>query len=252
MISYVYGKNVGLAVIEGHKTIHKVYLSASVYSGQWKTLLEKYELDYEIVEKRQLDKLSNNANHQGIVLAIEEYKPCSLEELLAAVPADEWGLLVLLDGIEDPHNLGAILRNCDGAGAQGIIIAKHRRAPLNATVAKVSSGAIDTVKVAEVSNLTQAIKQLKKSGYWIIGCDGQGEDLYKQKFDLPIVMVIGAEGKGISRLIKKNCDYLSAIPMRGKVSSLNASVAAGITMYQIQHQRSLCQTRNGDYERNGK
>jgi len=252
MLSYVYGKNVGLAVIEGQKTIHKVYLSNSVYSGQWKTLIEKYELDYEIVDKRQLDKLSNNANHQGIVLAIEEFKTYDLEELLREVPENGLSLLVLLDGIEDPHNLGAILRNCDGANVQGVIIAKHRRAPLNATVAKVSSGAIDSVKVAEVSNLTSTVRQLKKAGYWIVGCDEKGGDLYQQKFDMPIVLVIGGEGKGISRLVKENCDYLLSLPMRGKVSSLNASVASGIAMYQIQHQRSLCQTRNGEYERNGK
>jgi len=252
MISYVYGKNVGLAVIEDHRTIHKVYLSSEVYSGQWKTLLERHKLDYEIVDKRQLDKLSDNGNHQGIVLAIEEYQTYGLAELLVVLPKDELSLLVLLDGIEDPHNLGAILRNCDGAGAQGVIIAKHRRAPLNATVAKVSSGAIANVKVAEVSNLTQAIKQLKKAGYWIVGCDAGGEDIYQQKFDMPIVLVIGAEGKGISRLVKENCDYLFSLPMRGKLTSLNASVASGIAMYQIQHQRSLCQTRNGDYVQNGK
>ena len=246
MLSYVYGKNVGLAVIEGHKTIHKVYLSAGVYSGQWKTLIKEHKLNYEIVDKRELDKLSDNANHQGIVLAIEEYGTCSLEELMAEKPHDGQSLLVMLDGIQDPHNLGAILRNCDGAAALGVIIAKHRRAPLNATVAKVSSGAIDSVKVAEVSNLNQAIRQLKKAGYWIVGCDAQGEDLYKQEYDKPIVLVIGAEGKGISRLVKENCDYLFSLPMKGKVTSLNAAVASGIAMYQIQHQRSLCQARNGD------
>ena len=239
MINYVHGKNVGLSLIENQQTIHKVYLSQNAYSGQWQALIEKYELDYEIVDKNRLDVLSNFGNHQGIVFAITEYQTISLAELLAAVPQEEMGLLVILDGVTDPHNFGAILRNCDGAGANGVIISKHNAAPLNATVAKVSSGAIDNVKVAKVTNLVTAIKELKDKGYWIIGCDETGTDLYSYKFDTPLVIIIGSEGKGISRLVKENCDYLVSIPMFGKVSSLNASAAAAVIMYQIQHQRSL-------------
>jgi len=240
MLSYVYGKNVGLSLIASEKTIIKIYISESVFSGQWQALIKKNKIDYEIVSKKKLDELSENANHQGIVFAIEQFVTYNLDELVKAVPKNELGLIVILDGIQDPHNLGAILRNCDGAKAHGVVIGKNRSASLNATVAKVSTGAIDTVKVAEVTNLVNTIKELKQLGYWIVGCETEGEDLYSYKFDTPIALVIGSESKGISQLVKKNCDYLVSIPMRGKVTSLNASVAAAIIMYQIQHQRNKC------------
>ena len=237
MISYLYGKNVGFSLIESHRKIQKVYLSEKVYSGQWQTIIKERKLDYQIVDNKTLDRLSEGGNHQGLVMAVEEYRTYGLDELLDSLPKEELGLLIMLDGVEDPHNLGAILRNCDGAGAQGVIIGKHRSAPLNATVAKVSTGAIDSVKIAEVTNLVDAIKYLKKQGYWIAGCEAEGESIYNFKFDVPLILVIGSEGKGISPLVKKNCDYLLSLPMRGKINSLNASVACGAVLYEAVRQR---------------
>ncbi len=239
MISYLYGKNVGLTLIENHREIHKLYLSKSAYDSKWQALIAQQNIAFELVDKQRLSALCGSDKHQGVVIAVKEYSTYSLEELLQAVPEDQLGLLVILDGIEDPHNLGAILRNCDGAGAQGVIIAKRRSAPLNATVAKVSSGAIDSVKVAAVSNINNAIKFLKARGYWIVGCSGEGQDLYNFSFDTAVAIVIGAEGKGLSRLVKENCDYLISIPMAGTVRSLNAASASAVVLYQIQHRRSF-------------
>ena len=166
------------------------------------------------------------------------YKTWELEELLESVPQGKQPLLVMLDGLEDPHNLGAILRTCDCIRADGVIIGKHRNVRLTPTVAKVSTGAIDTVKVSVVTNLVQAIKYLKKQGYWVVGTDFENSRDYREgQYDVPLVLVIGSEGFGISSLVKKNCDYCVRLPMEGSVSSLNASVAAGILLYQIHAQR---------------
>ena len=248
MLSLVYGKNVGQRLMESKRTIHKIYITAKNFESELGDKIRQQKLPYEIVDNKFLDRLCELANHQGIALEVEEYQTCSLDELLASVPENELGLLIMLDGVVDPHNLGAILRNCDGAKAHGVIIGKHHRAPLNATVAKVSSGAIETVKVAEVSNLNQSIKTLKDQGYWIAGCEAKGENLYDFKFDTPLVLVIGSESKGISVLVKKNCDYFVSIPLAGQVNSLNAAVASGIIMYQVLRQRSLLKAKDGGYD----
>lgn len=179
-----------------------------------------------------------NGNHQGIAACIDDYKTWELEELLESIPQGKQPLLVMLDGLEDPHNLGAILRTCDCIRADGVIIGKHRNVRLTPTVAKVSTGAIDTVKVSVVTNLVQAIKYLKKQGYWVVGTDFENSRDYREgQYDVPLVLVIGSEGFGISSLVKKNCDYCVRLPMEGSVSSLNASVATGILLYQIHAQR---------------
>lgn len=183
--------------------------------------------------KESLDRLYPG-QHQGVVAYVAAYKYSDFEELFQE---EELPFIVVLDNIEDPHNLGAILRSCDGAGATGVIISKDRAVGLTSTVAKVSAGAIEHVKVARVTNISRAIEDLKKRGIWVAACDMDGE-LYTEK-DLtgPIAIVIGNEGKGISRLVKEKCDFSISIPMMGKINSLNASNAAAVLMYEIRRQR---------------
>lgn len=187
-------------------------------------------LSFKKVDKLFLDKLLRN--HQGVIAKIDGFKTYNLEEIINPVNTS---LIVMVDGLEDPHNLGAILRTADGAGVDGVIIPKNRSVKLNSTVAKVSTGAIFSVKSVEVVNLAQAIDKLKKYGYWIVGAEAgeKSVDYRSIKYDMPTVLVVGGEGKGISRLVSSKCDYLVKIPMKGKVTSLNASVSAGILMYEI-------------------
>jgi 23S rRNA (guanosine2251-2'-O)-methyltransferase len=236
MITYIYGKNVVMQMIKERKPIHQIFVTKSALEGL-KNIFQQNHLNYEVVDKTKLDQLTNFQVHQGIVVAVDEYQTYSVEHLVAQIPNGQLGLLVLLDGLEDPHNLGAILRTCDAIGAHGVIYGKHRSVSLGSTVAKVSTGAIDTVPVAEVTNLVQTIKYLKTQGFWIVGSDATGQDYRRFKYDTPIVLVIGSEGKGISRLVKEACDYMIKVPMIGTVTSLNASVAAAVMLYQIHQQR---------------
>ena len=173
-------------------------------------------------------------NHQGAVLEIEGYSYVDVDEIISN-PKGKYPFIVMLDGLEDPHNLGAILRTCDAGGVDGVIIGKNRSVHLNNTVAKVSTGAIEHVKVSEVTNLTTTIKYLKKQGYWIVGAEACDKSvLYTDiKYDMPVCLVIGSEGKGISRLVTENCDFLVKIPMVGHVNSLNASVSCSILIYEV-------------------
>jgi len=183
-----------------------------------------------------MDQLAQG-NHQGAMIEIDDFKTYTLNDILSGAKED--AILVLLDGLEDPHNLGAILRTADAAGIDGIILPKHRSVSLTPTVAKVSTGAIDTVKTTEVTNLNQTIKDLKKLGFWIYGTDiGKGAVDYRTvDYKGKIALVIGSEGSGISRLVRENCDFVVSLPMHGSVQSLNASVAAGILFYEILNQR---------------
>ena len=191
-----------------------------------------------VMNRRQMDKLLNASNHQGIAASIDDYKTYTIDEMIEAIPKGKLPLLIMLDGLEDPHNLGAILRTADCVNADGIIIGKHRSVQLTPTVAKVSTGAIDTVKVASVTNLSKTLVQLKKQGFWAVGADIENARDYREgQYDVPLVLVIGSEGFGISDLVKKNCDYMIALPMAGTVTSLNASVAGGILMYEIYSKR---------------
>ena len=190
------------------------------------------------VDRRRLEQLVSNAAHQGVVafLAAKEY--VDIEDILASVEAGEEPFLIILDEISDPHNLGAILRTADAVGAHGVVIPRRRSAPLTPTVAKSSAGAIEYVKVARVTNLPQTIDQLKKKGLWIIGAAPDGGELYwESRLDGPLGMVIGAEGKGLGRLVKERCDNLVHLPMLGQVNSLNASVAAAVLAYEVLRQR---------------
>src|SRR5690554_3495654 len=187
-------------------------------------------ISFQKVDKIFLDK--KMSNHQGVIAEIKEFKLYDLKEI---INPSKSSLIVMLEGLEEPHNLGAVLRTADAAGVDGIIIPKNRSVKLNSTVAKVSTGAIFSVKTVEVVNFVQTIEKLKAAGYWIVGAEAtvNSSDYRSIKYDMPTVLVIGSEGKGISRLVSSKCDFLVQIPMRGKVNSLNASVSAGILIYEI-------------------
>ncbi len=225
MAEIIYGKNVVLQALSSKRKVFNLY----VLEHNVHVLQKNNVVKYTVVSKKKLDQMTNSGVHQGFVAEVEDYKTYSLEEII-----QNNGLIVLLDGIEDPHNFGAILRSCDACGVDGVIIGKNRSVKLNATVAKVSTGAIDNVKVCEVTNLSQTIEQLKKRGYWVVGTDVRNAtDYRKMKVDVPLVIVIGNEGKGISQLVAKNCDYMVHIPMLGSVESLNASVSCALLLYNI-------------------
>lgn len=236
MAQYVYGKNVVQQILQDNKKINTLYISGDL--KQIEVLAKQKGVRVEKVDKKTLDKLSNQGNHQGVIASIDDYKTYSIEEILATIPSDRKGLLILLDEIEDPHNLGAVLRTADAVGADGVIIKKNNAVGLTPTVAKVSVGAIETVKVAVVTNCTQTLKALKQNGYWVVGTDMKNAQDYRQpNYDTPLVVVIGNEGKGITRLVKEECDYMVKLPMVGEISSLNASVACGILLYEVYNKR---------------
>ena len=184
--------------------------------------------------KNKLEQLSDNQNHQGVVLSTSPIEYATIDELFeVAEERDERPFFVMLDGIEDPHNLGSIIRTADATGVHGIIIPERRSASLSSTVSKASAGAVEHVKVARVTNLSQTIQELKERGLWVFGTDMKGTDYRQWNTDTPICIVIGNEGKGISRLVKENVDELVTIPMVGNVQSLNASVAASIMMFEV-------------------
>lgn len=226
MNNIVYGKNSFVEALNNGRIKKAYVLSDSFIIGR----LKKLNVDYEIVNKARLDYLSNNKNHQGLLGEVSEYKTFQLKDILKL----ENGLIVVLDGLKDPHNLGAIIRTCEAAGVDGIIYKKHNSVKVNDTVAKVASGALEYVKVVEVTNLVNAIKELKDNGYWVVGTDASAKDDYdKIDYNMNTVIVVGSEGEGISRLVQSECDFMVKMPMKGKINSLNASVAAGIMIYNV-------------------
>jgi 23S rRNA (guanosine2251-2'-O)-methyltransferase len=208
----------------------KLYLAA--HDPEIEKLAAAKRVPIQFIDKRTLEKMTKTDHHQGVAVEIKEYQTYSLAELTASTKGSH-GLLILLDELEDPHNLGAILRTADACGADGVIFKKDRAVGLTPAVAKVSAGAIDTVKCAAVTNLARTIDDLKKAGWWVVGTAMNGEDYRSLNYDFNTVLVIGNEGKGISRLVREKCDYVVTLPMRGKIQSLNASVSAGILMYEI-------------------
>lgn len=228
---YVYGKNTVREYVLNNKNIIKVFCNDK--TSELVNLAKRNNISVQIVDNNYLNNLVN-ARHQGIVAQIKDYKYYNLEDITNNMDK-KYPFIVMLDSLEDPHNLGAILRTCDAAGVDGVIIGKNRSVRLNDTVAKVSTGAIDYVKVVEVTNLTNTIKDLKKKGFWIVGAEAIDESKYydQMKYDMPTCLVVGSEGKGISDLVRKNCDFLVKIPMLGHVNSLNASVSCSILIYEI-------------------
>lgn len=234
-------------IITGRNAIREALRAGNVKSLSVLSRLEKdpvvkeargLNVPVKFVEDNELTRMAKNPSHQGFVAISKDLETVSLEELLLGAKSSKYPLLLMLDGIEDPQNLGAIVRTADALGVNGIIIKKRGEAPLNATVSKVSTGAINWVKVAAVTNLTQAINTLKDKGYWIVASDGEAKQNYDQvDYKCPICLIVGSEGFGISKLVLKNSDFIVKIPMVGHVNSLNASVSTAILTAEIQRSR---------------
>lgn len=235
------GRNAVLEAFRAGKTIDKLYVQDGCHDGAVNSITREARKQDTIicyVAKERLDQMSATGKHQGVIAQAAAYEYAELEEIFAK--AEEQGeepFVFLLDGIEDPHNLGAIIRTANLAGAHGVIIPKHRAAGLTATVVKASAGALNYTPVVKVTNLTQTMDELKKHGLWFVCADMDGELMYRQNLTGPIGLVIGNEGEGVSRLVRERCDYTTAIPMKGNIDSLNASVAAGVLAYEIVRQR---------------
>ncbi len=224
---YVFGKNVAEEVIKKNEKIKKAYIYKDFNDKNLISALQKLKISIVYCEKYELDKLANG-NHQGIILSIPNYEYCDPSEMISA----DDSLIVILDHIEDPHNLGAIIRTCEAAGVNGIIIPKDRSVLVNSTVMKVSAGALENVKIACVTNLNNTIKYLKDNGFWIVGTDMKGTSYDKIDYSGKTAIIIGNEGKGMSKLVRESCDFIASIDMRGTINSLNASVATGIVVFE--------------------
>ena len=235
------GRNAVLEAFRSGKTIDKVFVLEGCQDGPIKTILreaKKHGTMVKFVSKDRLDNMSETKKHQGVIAYAAAYNYATVEDILAK--AEENGeppFIFLSDGIEDPHNLGAIIRTANLAGAHGVIIPKNRAVGLTATVAKTSAGALNYTPVAKVTNLSATMKELKKQGLWFVCADMDGEVMYRQNLTGPIGLVIGNEGDGVSKLVRENCDFTASIPMKGDIDSLNASVAAGVLAYEIVRQR---------------
>lgn len=239
----IFGRNPILEALKSERsTINKILIAKDGQKGFSQEILKlakERKIPFQIVEKSHLDKMLPQKNHQGVVALVAAAEYVDWQDILArAKEKEEDPFIIMLDEIEDPHNLGAILRTADGAGAHGVIIPKRRAVPLTEGVAKASAGAVEHVPVARVSNLAQTMESLKKEGCWIVGTSLKGTSIYQQDLKGPLVIVIGNEGKGLGRLIEEKCDFLVNIPMQGKIQSLNASVAAGVIMYEVVRQRN--------------
>ena len=231
-LNLIYGKNPVIEAIRAKKAI-KVFVVNNFNDQKILSLIKDSHLNVVNISSLEMDKMCDGV-HQGVAAELKPYKTVSLEEIIIKAKKKEKKIIVMLDNISDPHNLGAIMRSADVFEASGIIIPKHNSVTLNATVAKTSAGAINYVPVAVVNNLNQAIKTLKDEGYWVVSTDGSAELSYSSiKYDFPVVIVIGSEGKGVSPLVLKNSDYIVKSPQYGHVNSLNASVAAGILLAEV-------------------
>jgi len=243
MADIIEGRNPVIEALKSGRTLNKILLARD--SGKHSTVAEilylsrSRRIPIEYVTKNIIDRLSITRAHQGVIAYVAAREYITLEDLITiSKERNELPLYCILDGIEDPHNLGAIIRTAEASGVHGVVIRSRRAVGLTAAVAKASAGAVEYLPVAKVSNISQAIETLKKSHTWVIGIDPAGEiDYSKVDFHLPTAIVIGSEGKGLADLVKKRCDYLVSIPMRGRITSLNASIAAALVMYEAFRQR---------------
>ncbi len=238
----IIGKNPVLHALQSGRSVNKVMVSEQINRQTERELhraAKKANTILQKVPKRKLDQLSKG-RHQGIIAYVAPYEYASIEAIFArATQKQEMPFLLILDELEDPHNLGAIIRTADATGVHGLIIPKHRAVGLTETVAKASAGAIEHVPVARVTNIAQTMDLLKQQGMWIIGTDEQGAKDYRTiEGDMPLALVIGNEGKGMTRLVKDKCDFMVSLPMHGNIPSLNASVAAGLLMYEVHRKRN--------------
>nr|WP_027209316.1 23S rRNA (guanosine(2251)-2'-O)-methyltransferase RlmB [Butyrivibrio hungatei] len=236
------GRNAVLEAFRAGKTIDRLFVLDGCKDGPVQTIMREAKKHKDtvvsFVKKERLDQLSETGKHQGVIAYAASYEYAEIEDILAKAAAkNEDPFVIILDGIEDPHNLGAIIRTANLAGAHGVIIPKHRAVGLTATVAKASAGALNYTPVAKVTNIVKTIEELKDKGLWFACADMGGTEMYKLNLKGPIGIVIGNEGSGVSRLVKENCDMIASIPMKGDIDSLNASVAAGVLAFEVVRQR---------------
>ena len=237
----VAGRNAVLELLKSDKDINKIFVERGEKHGSIKEIIAKAKEQKIVLVEVDKFKLDNMAeNHQGVVAVVPPFNYCEVEDILElARSKNEDPFIVILDGIEDPHNLGSIIRTAETAGVHGIIIPKRRNATVNSTVTKVSAGATTYMKIARVNNLNETIRNLKAEGLWVIGTDGYAKTLYyNQDLKGPLAIIVGSEGYGMSKLVKDNADILIKIPMKGQITSLNASVSAGIIIYEAVKQRN--------------
>lgn len=236
------GRNAVLEAFRSGRTIDKVFVLDGCQDGPVRTIVretKKHGAILNFVTKERLAQLSQTGRHQGVIAYAAAYVYAQIDDMLRlAEERKEDPFLILLDGIEDPHNLGAIIRTANIAGAHGVIIPKRRAVGLTATVAKTSAGALNYTPVAKVTNLVKTMEELKEKGLWFVCADMDGQPMYDLNLTGPLGLVIGSEGDGVSRLVKENCDFVASIPMRGQITSLNASVAGGVLAYEIVRQRT--------------
>ena len=239
----IFGRNSVSEAIKAERPLDSILVARGEHTGSIPKILsdaKKADIPVKEVDRKKLDYLCGHANHQGIIAvgAVKEYS--SVDDIFArAEEKGEAPFIIVCDEIEDPHNLGAIIRTAEAAGAHGVIVPKRRRAPLSFAVAKTSAGAVEFMHVARVTNIPQTLESLKERGVWIYCADMDGETFYNANLKGAVALVIGSEGKGVGRLVKEKCDVVLSMPMKGQINSLNASVAAGILMYEISKQRDI-------------
>ena len=238
------GRNAVLELLESDRDINKIYISDGEKHGSINKIIalaKQKKVIINEISKSKLNQMAQTENNQGVIAIVPPFNYCEIEDIIElAKSKNEKPFILILDGLEDPHNLGSIIRTAETAGAHGIIIPKRRAVGVNSTVAKVSAGAVEYMKIARVNNINDAIKYLKENDVWIYGTDMNADKFYfEEDFSSGVGIVIGSEGFGISKLVKENCDFLIKIPMEGKITSLNASVSAGIVMYEVVKQRRM-------------
>ena len=237
----VAGRNAVMEALKGSRSVNKLMIANGSTEGSIKEIIavaKEKGVNIQYWDRSKLDSIARGIRHQGVLAQVAPVQYAELEDILqVAKDRNEPPFIVLLDELEDPHNLGAILRTADAAGVHGVLIPKHRSCPLSATVAKTSAGAVEHVPVARVGNLVQTIKKLKQEGLWVAAADMDGKDYYDTDLTGPLLLIIGSEGQGVGRLVKEQCDFVVRIPMVGRINSLNASVAGSILMYEAMKQR---------------
>ena len=237
----VAGRNAVMEVLKGSSSVNRLLVANGSSEGSMREIIahaKEKGINIQFYDRSKLDAMAPGIRHQGVLAQVPPVQYAELEDILQiARDRNEPPFIVLLDELEDPHNLGAILRTADAAGVHGVLIPKHRSCPLSATVAKTSAGAVEHVPVARIGNMVQTIKKLKKEGLWVAAADMDGTDYYDTDLTGSLLLVIGSEGQGVGRLIKEQCDFVVRIPMVGKINSLNASVAGSILMYEAMKQR---------------
>ena len=241
----IFGRNPVMEALKSNRTVNKIWLAKGEQKGSIReivALAKEKRITIQQVERSKLDSMFPHENHQGVAASMAAADYVDWQDIVDGARAKgEDPLLVILDELEDPHNLGAILRSVDAVGAHGVIIPKRRAVPLTDGVAKASAGANEHVPVARVGNVVQVMKELQKQGIWIAGADMHGQSMHKQDLTGPLAIVIGSEGKGLGKLVRESCDYILSIPMQGRINSLNASVAAGVLLYEVYRQRNAGQ-----------